>query len=658
MALNPPLGTTSPEVLLSNVKLLDMLMHGPALSDPDRGGIERLSWAGFEKRVADALAEFKSSGGVLAFDNEQTLLAYHPDRPNVLAIDTDTGNYWFWNGTSWNKSNYQVAENFKNIESQLAGLLVAIQVISKSTENVYLSLSDLDSRVLNFDKNTENQFAGLLTGLSVIEQVLNNTETNLSRLDNASTNNENTGTALLAGLSVLSGELLSVGEKQITPDEQLNLLMLAGSLAKTLQYLDGFDPANTGGGGEAVITPTIPGLYMLPEPTGLVRINVNVPTIPESKSEGEVKGTVNLSCGGGMINLYCLVSVQGNTSAMYPKKNLNVEFYPDGQFTDTVDVKIGNLLPHDEWVYKANWIDFTHVRNLMSYRLWRRVMNTRKGFPKWEIDNSYAGLTGVDAMPTGATGHPDGFPCVFNVNGQFYGIGDLMIGKKRSNYNLPKNNPLKIQVDFGEWFDITTFADTASYEFKAPKTPTAETQGAIDNWVAFCALTGDDFNNAISEKLDKTNVIDFILFIQFIAATDLVQNNNGKNIQFVSYDGVKWFFMPYDLDTTYGLYWDGKGISTNTRQDLFVGSFWKKLIQYFSADINARYQYLRSSGVFSVDSLYEIANELSLRYTQELRKAESDKWTVPSEGFATLEQIYSWSAARLEYLDSKYQYSA
>ncbi|BBV76183.1 hypothetical protein STW0522RAO56_22370 [Raoultella planticola] len=44
MAFNPPLGSTSPAVLLDNAKRLDELANGPAAIVPDRAGQPLDSW--------------------------------------------------------------------------------------------------------------------------------------------------------------------------------------------------------------------------------------------------------------------------------------------------------------------------------------------------------------------------------------------------------------------------------------------------------------------------------------------------------------------------------------------------------------------------------------------------------------------------------------
>ncbi|MGZ2083848.1 CotH kinase family protein, partial [Acinetobacter baumannii] len=125
---------------------------------------------------------------------------------------------------------------------------------------------------------------------------------------------------------------------------------------------------------------------------------------------------------------------------VYPKKNFSFGFFTDESFTTERSIKLGDLIPQQELVWKANWIDATHSRNILCNRLWEEMVQSRKGFPKREVDRAYLNQLGVNSLDTGAVGHVDGYPAVVRLNGVFYGIGTLNIGKKRDNYNLDKSN--------------------------------------------------------------------------------------------------------------------------------------------------------------------------------------------------------------------------
>ncbi|MDM7297640.1 hypothetical protein ACON67_09935, partial [Klebsiella pneumoniae] len=101
MAFDPPLGSTSPAVLLDNAKRLDELTNGPAATVPDRAGDSLKSWRLQQQEIANTLVNFQENGGAMGFSSLQELLAFTPDKANVLAVDTSTGEQYLWNGTEW-----------------------------------------------------------------------------------------------------------------------------------------------------------------------------------------------------------------------------------------------------------------------------------------------------------------------------------------------------------------------------------------------------------------------------------------------------------------------------------------------------------------------------------------------------------------------------
>lgn len=61
MAFDPPLGSTSPAVLLDNATRLDELVNGPAADVPDRAGDPLYSWRQIMAMVAAAIIEAQNS---------------------------------------------------------------------------------------------------------------------------------------------------------------------------------------------------------------------------------------------------------------------------------------------------------------------------------------------------------------------------------------------------------------------------------------------------------------------------------------------------------------------------------------------------------------------------------------------------------------------
>ena len=451
----------------------------------------------------------------------------------------------------------------------------------------------------------------------------------------------------------------------LSPENQLSRLMIIQQLAVALSALEGFDPADT----STSSPPLLDKHFVFGEPAGIIRISVNSPNgVPPNKAAGKHPTTARIDVDGKVISFYSTLEVQGDTSASFPKKNLNITFSSTADRDEDMDLKIGDIIPHDEWTFKANWIDNTHARQYASFLLWSQMMDSRNGWPKRDIDNCYVGKVGPDGFPTGARAHPIGYPAVLYVNDAFYGIGTLAVGKKKENYNIPKNDPLKIHISMDAntaWVDIkklSTDAMKAQYSFKAPKTQTAATQAALEAWDAFASSGQADFTANITTKLDKNNAIDFYLLLAVIGATDLWSNDNTKNVQFITWDGVKWFFMPYDLDTTYGLKFDGTTISylpdTVPGTDRSANLFWMKVRSAYGDDVNQRYGDLRNQGIFSPDNLYFLLKQFQSKYSPDLVKADVEKWTTqPSLNVTSIDQILTWFKARLAYLDTYFNYS-
>ncbi|WP_418935985.1 CotH kinase family protein [Klebsiella pneumoniae] len=451
----------------------------------------------------------------------------------------------------------------------------------------------------------------------------------------------------------------------LSPENQLSRLMIIQQLAVALSALEGFDPADT----STSSPPLLDKHFVFGEPAGIIRISVNSPNgVPPNKAAGKYPTTARIDVDGKVISFYSTLEVQGDTSAGFPKKNLNITFSSTADRDEDMDLKIGDIIPHDEWTFKANWIDNTHARQYASFLLWSQMMDSRRGWPKRDIDNCYEGKVGPDGFPTGARAHPIGYPAVLYVNDAFYGIGTLAVGKKKENYNIPKNDPLKIHISMDAntaWVDIkklSTDAMKAQYSFKAPKTQTAATQAALEVWDAFASSGQADFTANITTKLDKNNAIDFYLLLAVIGATDLWADDYTKNVQFITWDGVKWFFMPYDLDTTYGLRFDGTTISylpdTVPGTDRSANLFWMKVRSAYGDDVNQRYGDLRNQGIFSPDNLYFLLKQFQSKYSPDLVKADVEKWTTqPSLNVTSIDQILTWFKARLAYLDTYFNYS-
>lgn len=415
--------------------------------------------------------------------------------------------------------------------------------------------------------------------------------------------------------------------------------------------------------------------YVFQPPESLVQIYVTSNgALPLDKSY-KAQGKVEVHIDGQSFSSYVSLEVQGSSSVGYPKKNYTLEFFSDAGYSQALKVQVGDVPAHDEWVFKANYVDASNSRNIGGNKLWEDMVQSRiasNGY-KREVDQYYVGKTGDDAIITNAVGHVVGYPCVMYVNDEFYGVGSFNIGKKYFNYNLDRTKPTQIQIDWGgSQCDLTKMYDNyisgavdykgePVFEFKSPKKVTNDTLACLSAWDAFAASSQSSFTQNANTFLNKQNAIDYYLFSDFTMNYDGL----GKNFQFVSWNGVQFNFMPYDLDSIFGSNYSGTGtIPSNGVLDVGglpqnTRNFWNKLKTTYLSDMKLRYKQLRDAKIFHEDNVYKICMDIASKYPRDLILTEFDKWPDrPSKTYSNVNQIVSWSKQRLAYLDTQYEYIA
>ncbi len=648
------------------VKALNKIIFGSEIETVTLNGIVKPTISNFLNNYAASKADLSYvsanianintaitavAGGHKAYGTLEAALANTSTFPqnSIIEITNDpdaskNGTYQ-WNGSDLTKSAYDPLTQAKilidvlksvsdledsKINTSITHLLVSLQQV---VQTIVEFRGDFDSNssetdacvnsLFDEDKAINTRISHLLTSIHQIVQVITESNSELLIKENS--------TAILrlnTALQLLIVEFLK---------------------------FDGIGLENSNN----LIKPFTSASYAMAKPSRLIRIDYTTNSALPAAKGAVIEGAVTINVDGEVFTSNATLEVQGSSSASYPKKNWTLGFFADDSFTSPVKLKIGDVLPHDEWVFKSNWIDTSHVRNAMSYNLWSQIMLNRTGnYPIRDIDQSYVLETGVAKLETGATGHPVLYPAVIYINDYFYGLGSLGIGKKRANYNIPKNVPNKIHLEMSNWSDIRLLqtTDPTLVEVKAPSAISEETSNYFEDWREFCAMSQQDFAANFDKFLNRQNVIDFILFSDFIYFSDGVSGNSAKNFQMVTWNGSQWFFIPYDLDTSYGLHWDGSSIispaDSNTR---FTGSFWVKVKNVIWAELVERYKFLRETGVFSVNNIYQLVRELTSKYTADLYAEEHNKWpTLPSLQVSNIEQITSWTATRITKLDSIY----
>lgn len=547
------------------------------------------------------------------------------------ALALDTGNTWIYE----TRDKVRAWHNSRESDLELARLL--IEKTGGEVSNLNVAIHEVSKTILHIIELIKNGDSAT----HAVNEILNNL-------------NVAQQTQLLSFIDYIENHVDGFFDEQ----SKLDRLSATQNLIQFLQPFVDFKPDVS-----VEAKPVLGNIYSFGAAQNIIVIDVDIPSVPESKGNA-VAGKAVVNIDGQVFSSYVTVDVQGSSSALAPKKNLTFEFYADKKLKKSNLLKIGDMLEHSTWVYKANWIDATHFRNIGSYRIWEQIMLSRTALPKRDIEHSYNGKIGIDSVETGATGHPIGYPCLVLVRGEFYGIGDFNIGKKRGNYNIAKNNPKEIYLELNHWapiedldLELIGWNGSLATEVKSPSSMTPETEQYLQNWRDFASLPNDEFKLQFNDHLDVINTVDFYLLCMFICAIDLLSNDsNSKNFNFITWDGRKWFFMPYDLDSVFGLHYAGISIAYKPDHEFAETGFWGKVRTTLDVEIQERYAELRTE-IFTVDNVYKIYRELSSNYSKEMFDAEFKKWpNIPSKDITSMNQVLDWACQRLDFLDTKFKF--
>lgn len=373
---------------------------------------------------------------------------------------------------------------------------------------------------------------------------------------------------------------------------------------------------------------------VIPEPK-LAIVNITgISNMPTDK-EYEQEAWFDYSDENFTFKKRILIKAQGATSLAFPKKSFAVTFCDEDWSGDkTVDLRIGNWVKQDAFHFKASWIDTFRggLAVATAYKLYEDMVQDEPRFPE------RAGLIDFNSK---ALCHPDCFPCVVYLNNEFQGIFAWQLKKHRKNFDLDKNN--QRQVLFGLTQGCFFFQNDSiqwnAIEIKNPKVTDLESEEVLQQLVDYGAELRDIIQHQdsasirieINKRFDVKSIIDFIIHGLITANCD----GFIKNVHFFTYDGVKWFITPYDLDGTFGNNWlnqyqfpaDWSYLhSTYDMKEYLRCEPYTWIMNYFFQELTDRYITMRYTGVLSeqniVSHLIDWNERVGEYYVQ-----EHEKWS-------------------------------
>lgn len=272
------------------------------------------------------------------------------------------------------------------------------------------------------------------------------------------------------------------------------------------------------------------------------------------------------------------LKVQGTSSLEYDKKNYTIKLFEDSEHDHKMKVDLG-WGAQNKYCLKANWIDHTHSRNIVSAKL------------ASQVQARYNVLT--DAPKNGLV---DGFPVEIYSNGHFLGLYTFNIPKDAWQFGMDSKDPNHIVISAEGWEPTNLFLEEPNFsdwevEVGEDNDETLSKMKALFDFVI--NSSDEEFVADFEEHLDLDSTLNYYILCDFAFLGD----NIAKNMLLATYDGVKWYPSLYDMDVSWGTDLVGKGLLNYEEKMVTLNRnlLFARLEQHFAPQLAQRYWELRGS---------------------------------------------------------------
>lgn len=332
------------------------------------------------------------------------------------------------------------------------------------------------------------------------------------------------------------------------------------------------------------------------------------------------------------IDVYAKIKLQGTSSIRYEKKNYTITFYEDDTYEEkkNLDFNFG-WGSQNKYCLKANWIDKTHSRNIVTASIAASVQK------KYNV-----------LSDTPHNGTIDGEPVEIYLNNEFLGLYTLNIPKDDWLFNMDDDNPNHIVLSAANCCGGTNFLRKPTLqdwevEVGEENDYTLEKLSRLSDFIR--NSTDEEFKNNFHEYFNFDSILNYYVLAEIAQLRD----NICKNMLLATYDGNIWYTSLYDLDTSWGTHWDGKELEDYTARTTNGGSYlFERFEKTFPNEIADRYFELRNT-LLSQDNIIKEFEVFSRKIPKQSLEKENARWKdIPGYDY---EQIHNFLDIRLPLTD-------
>lgn len=346
------------------------------------------------------------------------------------------------------------------------------------------------------------------------------------------------------------------------------------------------------------------------------------------------------------------VAVQGDSSRAYPKKNLKVKLFTDPECQKELKFKPkATWQANNKFNLKANWIDATQARNLVNAQL---IKQATAVVPPEKPEQT------ADLLGTQALGQIEGYPVEIYLEDGYYGLFTFNTKKSDKTYGMDSDNAqhevVSVELADHVFRDPAATVDEQHYVTEIHDAPSAELKTNFTKFVAFLNNSSDaDFKQKLSSYIDVKSCITTMLFGILAKEYDYY----SKSYELCTWNSGAYFYMvPYDLDSTWGLYWNGSKIVEEGQDAMFdfakleqdpAASSWisnqgqnrlfERLYQLFKPEIKQQWDKLRER-VWTNANILTAFHKFIAAIPESAYQREQARWPdLPSKSATSYEQI-------------------
>lgn len=332
---------------------------------------------------------------------------------------------------------------------------------------------------------------------------------------------------------------------------------------------------------------------------------------------------------------YIGIEYRGGASQAYQKKSFGFSLKMSINLNDDISDSFFEMRDNNDWILDAMWIDNARLRNKTSFELWKKMDGNKPigisgEFVELYINNEHQGLYCLNENINSE------FLNLQNANAVLYKATAWGSGATRFE-NYSDNSPQNYYWD--------------GWEQKYPDPSVRINWEPLDQLRELVVDKNNNrFSSQISSLIDIDNFVDYYIFLNLILAPD----NTGKNTFLLKENTAnKFYIIPWDLDGSWGLFWDGSRISYTS---VLSNNLFDRLIELDIGDFNNklknRWNHLRGNAFIE----FELMNMFIKNFNQvnqlDIINLENKKWGCQINIEEEQEYLLDWLEKRVVFLDN------